>query len=230
MKKKIVCTICFRQGSKGVKNKNIKKINGKPLVYYSLIAAKKSKIFRKIFVSSDSINFLNICKKFGFKDLIKRPKKLSGDKIGKIDVIKHALISAEKKYNIKFDHIIDLDVTSPLRNVNDIKKAYNKFILTNAPNLVTCTHSNRSPYFNMIEVKNSKVQLIRKNYKKYVRRQDTPITYDLNASIYIWKRNCLLKNNLLFQKRTKIYVMPKSRSIDIDDNIDFKIVSNLMKK
>ena len=229
MRKKILCTICIRSGSKGVKNKNIKIINNKPLVYYSFIVAKKTNIFSNIFISSDSKNFLSICKKFGANDLVKRPKILSSDKSGKIEAIKHALIYAEKKYNIRYDYVIDLDATSPLRTVSDIKKAYKKFIKSNSTNLFSVTNSNRSPYFNMVEIKNSKVQLVKRNKKQYLRRQDTPITYDLNASIYIWKRKSLINNKNLIQNKTSIFVMPKSRSIDIDDEFDFKIVSQLLK-
>ncbi len=229
MKKKILCTICIRSGSKGVKNKNIKLINNKPLVYYSYIAAKKTNIFSNIFISSDSKKFLSICKKFGANDLVKRPKILSNDKSGKIEAIKHALIYAEKKYNIEYDYVIDLDASSPLRSVSDIKKAYKKFLKSNSTNLFSVTNSARSPYFNMVEIKNSKVQLVKRNKKQYLRRQDTPITYDLNASIYIWKRNSLINNKKLIQNKTSIFVMPKSRSIDIDDELDFKIVSQLLK-
>ena len=230
MNKKILCTICIRGGSKGIKNKNIKKINGKPLVLYSYEVAKKIKMFEKIFISSDSESFLNICKKFGAKDLVKRPKVLSNDKSGKIEAIRHALQSAENKYNTQYDYIIDLDATSPLRTINDIKEAYKKFLKLNSSNLFSVTNSNRSPYFNMVEIKNTKVQLVKKAKKQYLRRQDTPVTYDLNASIYIWKRKSLIKNKKLIQDKTSIYVMPKSRSIDIDDNFDFKIVSQLLKK
>ena len=81
----------------------------------------------------------------------------------------------------------------------------------------------------MVEIKNSKVQLVKKSKKQYLRRQDTPVTYDLNASIYIWKRESLINNTKLIQNKTSIFVMPKSRSIDIDDTLDFKIVSQLLK-
>tara|TARA_X000000950_G_C13885622_1_gene648684 strand:+ start:1712 stop:2404 length:693 start_codon:yes stop_codon:yes gene_type:complete len=230
MKKKILCTICIRSGSKGVKNKNIKKINGKPLVYYSINIAKKSNLFSNIIVSSDSPRYLNLSKKFGATDLVERPKKLAKDQSGKIVVIKHALKFMEKKYKTIFDYIIDLDATSPLRNVQDIKGAFKKFINTRSSNLFSVTKSHRSPYFNMVEIKGSKVFLIKKTQREYLRRQDTPKTYDLNASIYIWRRDSLLKNKSLFQKATNIYVMPKSRSLDIDEELDFKIVSRLLKK
>ncbi len=228
--KKILCTVCIRSGSKGIKNKNIKKINGKPLVYYSINIAKKSNLFSNIVVSSDSPGYLNLSKKFGATDLVKRPKKLAKDKSGKIVVIKHALKFMEKKYKTIFDYIIDLDATSPLRSVQDIKGALKKFINTRSSNLFSVTKSHRSPYFNMVEIKGSKVILIKKTQREYLRRQDTPKTYDLNASIYIWKRESLLKNKSLFQKSTNIYIMPKSRSLDIDEELDFKIVSKLLKK
>ena len=136
----------------------------------------------------------------------------------------------QKKYKTIFDYIIDLDATSPLRNVQDIKGAFKKFINTRSSNLFSVTKSHRSPYFNMVEIKGSKVFLIKKTQREYLRRQDTPKTYDLNASIYIWRRDSLLKNKSLFQKSTNIYVMPKSRSLDIDEELDFKIVSRLLKK
>ena len=230
MKKKILCTICVRSGSKGIKNKNIKKLNGKPLVYYSINIARRSKIFSKIIASSDSDKILKICKRLGVSDIVKRPKDLSNDRSGKIDAIRHALIFSEKKYKTKFDHVIDLDATSLLRSIQDLKKAYKKFLKTNSSNLFTVSKSNRSPYFNMVEIKKSRVRLVKKTKKKYLRRQDTPITYDLNASIYIWKRQSLLNSTNLIQKKTSIYVMPKSRSFDIDDKLDFKLVSKLLKK
>ena len=80
----------------------------------------------------------------------------------------------------------------------------------------------------MIQVKNNKIQLVKKLKKKIIRRQDAPKLYDLNASIYIWKRKILLRSNKLFRRKTSIYVMPYSRSIDIDHKIDFKIVKSLL--
>ena len=123
---KILCTICARGKSKGLKNKNIKIINGLPLISHTINHAKKSKIFDEIIVSSDSKKILSIAKSFGVKHL-KRPVSLSSDYAGKLDVIKHALKSIEKINCNKYDIIIDLDVTSPLRKISDIKNALSLF-------------------------------------------------------------------------------------------------------
>jgi len=121
--KKVLCTICMRGNSKGLVNKNLKLLNGKPLMYYTINQAKKSKIFDEIVVSSDSQKILNKAKNLKIKNLILRPKKLASDTSGKLPAIKHALLKTENKLNKEFDYIIDLDVTSPLRSINDIKKS-----------------------------------------------------------------------------------------------------------
>ena len=118
---KILCTICARGGSKGLRNKNIKNINGSPLIHHTINQAINSNLFDKIVVSSDSDKILNISNKKKIDYLIKRSKKLSSSSTPKIPVIRNALIEAEKKFNIKFDYIMDLDVSSPLRNLSDIK-------------------------------------------------------------------------------------------------------------
>ena len=230
MIKKILCTICMRGNSKGIKNKNLKTINGKKLLSYTIKAAIDSKIFNEIVVSSDSLKILNTSKKLKIKNLVKRPKKLASDSSGKIPAIKHALIQTEKKLKKKFNYIIDLDATSPLRTKKDIIGAFKKFIQKNADNLVSVTESRKNPYFNIVEVKNSRVQLVKKKSQNILRRQDTPKTYDLNASIYIWKREILLKKKTLYQKKTILYEMPQDRSFDLDNRNDLEIVSFYLKK
>ena len=116
----ILCTICARSGSKGVKNKNIITINKKPLIYYTIKQAKKSSLFTNIVLSTDSLKISKIGKKYGADVFFLRPKSLSKDTTGKISAIRHALIKSEKYYNKNFDYIIDLDVTSPLRFPLDI--------------------------------------------------------------------------------------------------------------
>ena len=117
---KILCTICVRGGSKSVKNKNIKLINNKPLIYYSIQQAKKSNLFEDIVISTDSKKIQNISKSFGVKNFFLRPRFLSTSSAPKIPVIRHALYKAERHYKKKYDYIIDLDATSPLRLVDDM--------------------------------------------------------------------------------------------------------------
>ncbi len=225
---KILCTICARGGSKGVKNKNIKNLNGKPLIYYTIRQAKNSKVFKNIVVSTDSKKIKKISEKYGADCWFKRDKELSNDNASKILVIKDALKKSEKYYNQKFDYVVDLDVSSPLRKVSDIRNSIKDFIKRKYDNLFSVCISRKSPYFNIIEKKNNKFGLIKKK-KNFFSRQKLPLTYDLNASIYIWKREILLRSNSLFNKKTGIYLMPEIRSFDIDSITDFKIVSSLMR-
>tara|TARA_B100000579_G_scaffold414367_1_gene407946 strand:- start:457 stop:1164 length:708 start_codon:yes stop_codon:yes gene_type:complete len=226
----ILCTICVRGGSTNLKNKNIKKINGKPLIYYTIKQAQKSKIFDNIVVSTDSKKIQKIASKYGVKNFFLRPKNLSFSTTPKIPVIRHALNQSEIYFKNKFDIIFDLDVTAPLRLVSDIKKSYRQFLLTNKDLLFSANESRSNPYFNAVVFDKAKnIKPLLKKGSKIKRRQDAPQCFDINASIYIWKRKALLKYDTLYIKKNSIYIMPSSRGIDIDTKHDFKIVSNLMK-
>ena len=224
-KKKILCVICARAGSKRLKNKNLKTILGKPLIFHTINQAKKSKIFNKIIFSTDSEKLRNQAQKFGALAWFNRPKKLSSDKAAKMPVIRHAIIETEKKFNIKFDYICDLDVTSPLRKVSDIKIAFKKFIYSKKDMLISGNKARKNPYFNMIQKnKNNSIRLVSRPKKYIVRTQDAPLVYELNASIYFWKRDACFKQVGPFCKKTFFYEMPYKRSIDIDTITDFKMV------
>lgn len=229
MKKKILCTICARKGSKGLPNKNVLNLFGKPLIYHSLDQAQKIKLFSKIVVSSNSNKILKITKKKA-NYCIKRPEKLSGDHSSKIEVIKHALIESEKKFKIVFDYIVDLDVTSPLRLKKDILDAIKIILKKKGENLVSGYDARRNPYFNQVTYKNKKLSLVCNSKKKIVRRQDVPKIFDLNASIYIWTRKSILTSKKLINNNTIFFKMPYLRSIDIDDKSDFMIVEHIFKK
>ena len=126
--------------------------------------------------------------------------------------------------------MIYLDATAPLRLTEDIINSFKQFKENNNDNLITAMPSRRSPYFNLVEQdKNGKVYLSKKLDSAVVRRQDAPKSYDMNASIYIWKRDIILNENSLFLEKTGLYVMPEERSIDIDNELDFKFVEFLMR-
>lgn len=229
--KSILCTICARGGSKGVKNKNIRLLNGKPLIAYTIETAIKSGIFEHIIVSSDSDEIIEVSKQYGAEVIFKRPDIMATDSMAKLPVIRHALAESEKHYGKTFDYIIDLDATSPLRECDDIIYSYETLIDRSYDNLFTVSEARRSPYFNLVEVtKEGKVKLSKESSLKVVRRQDSPKCYDMNASIYVWIRDTLLERDSLFLDNTGIYIMPEERSIDIDNELDFDIVEYLMKR
>ena len=226
----ILCTICARGGSKGLRNKALKMIYGKPLIAYTVRQAIKSKIFTEVVVSTDSKEIQKLAKKYGAKSWFIRPRKLSNDKSPKIDAIRHAFKNSEKYFNKKFDINIDLDITSPLRTVEDIKKSLTKFKKNkNFNNLISVCYSKKHPYFNMIENSKKGFRVVKKG-RNLFRRQDAPEVFEINASIYIFRRVSLLKKYKLLNKKTTIYIMPRERSVDIDDIYDFNIVKLYMKK
>ncbi len=226
-----ICTICARGGSKGVQNKNIRTLAGKPLIAYTIEQAHACKLFNSIAVSSDSSSILEISKKYGVNLLIKRPIQLATDSASKLDAIKHCVQEVEKMNRESSDIIVDLDVTSPLRVLEDIQGAVNLLERENVPNVITAAPARRSPYFNLVELnKNNAVQLSKPLEKPIVRRQDSPQCYDMNASIYVWQRDSLFNFPTVFNKDTQLFIMPEERSVDIDSELDFEIVELLMKK
>ncbi len=227
---KVLCTICARGGSKGVKNKNIKPINGKPLIAYTIEQAKKSGLFEHVIISTDSDEIAKVSKEYGAEVFFKRSPEMASDTAGKLDVIKDAFIKSEAFYKQEFDYLIDLDATSPLREVADIISAFEQFLRDDNDNLITGMPSRRSPYFNLVEYdENGKVTLSKQLEKSVLRRQDAPSTYDMNASIYIWKRGVILNESSIFLNKTGLYIMPEERSIDIDNELDFKFVEFMLK-
>ena len=226
-----ICTICARGGSKGVKNKNIRELLGRPLIAHSILQAKQSGLFTCIAVSSDSDLILAIAKEWGADFLVKRPVKLATDVAAKLPAVKHCVEKIELETNRNFDTIVDLDATSPLRNIDDIRDAVQLLEENNISNVITGMPSRRSPYFNLVELDEKGIAKLSKPLNNpVVRRQDSPKCYDMNASIYVWNRNSFYNNNSIFNEDTHLYIMPEERSIDIDNEIDFEFVEFLANK
>lgn len=226
-----ICTICARGGSKGVKNKNIRDLAGKPLIAYTINQAQASHLFDVIAVSSDSPEILDIGRKYGADLLVKRPEELATDTAAKVPVIRHCVAEAEQVTGKRFDIVVDLDATSPLRLVEDIQGAVSLLENEKVANVITAAPARRSPYFNLVELgKDGVVRLSKSLEQPIVRRQDSPECFDMNASIYVWQRAALFESPTIFNSDTRLFVMPKDRSTDIDDAIDFQIVELLMKK
>lgn len=224
----ILAVICARGGSKGVKNKNIREINGKPLIYYSLKLLKESNYIDDYIISTDSNNIIKIIEEYDFKAEFKRPNYLALDKVSRIQVIKHAvkwMARKEKIYNI----IVDIGVATPLKTVYDMDKCIELLVDTRASNILTVTPSARNPYYNMVEVINDKVRKV-KDIGLLKDRRDAPSVYDMNDGFNVWQYEVLFSDSSQFNNKTKLYVMPRERSVDIDEEIDFIIAETLMKE
>lgn len=228
---KRLCVICARGGSKGVPGKNIRPIAGKPLLAHSLGQARQTGLFDAIAVSSDSNEILGVARQWGADVLVERPAELAGDAAPKIPVIRHAVQEAEKRAGFQAGLVVDVDATSPLRAVEDIRGCVQLLEQSGAGNVITACRARRSPYFNLIELGSDEVPRLSKPLPAGVfRRQDSPACYDMNASIYVWTRESLFRNDTVFNADTRLFVMPEERSIDIDSELDFEVVEFLMAR
>ena len=228
---KRLCTICARGGSKGVPNKNIRPIGGKPLIGHSVLQAQSSGLFEAIAVSSDSPEILDVSKKFGADYAIFRPQELASDSAPKLPAIQHCVNEVEKISGKSFDVIVDLDVTSPLRLTKDIEGAVRLLEEKNVSNVITGCPARRSPYFNLVERdEDDYVRLSKPPEQIITRRQDAPECFDMNASIYVWKREGLIGRKSIFNADTLLFVMPEERSIDVDHEWEFEYVEFLFNK
>jgi N-acylneuraminate cytidylyltransferase/CMP-N,N'-diacetyllegionaminic acid synthase len=228
---KRICSICARGGSKGVKNKNIRDFLGKPLIAHTIRQARETGLFELVAVSSDSQAILDTARNWGADILINRPAELATDTAAKLPVIQHCMIETEKKAGFQCDVIVDLDATAPLRTVDDICGAVRLLESNNVSNVITGAPARKSPYFNLVEMDGEGfVHLSKPPNAQIFRRQDAPACYDMNASIYVWQREALLRQTSIFDKDTMLYVMPEDRSIDIDSELEFELVEFIANK
>ena len=215
MKKKVLCIIPARKGSKGLRNKNIKKLNKIPLIAWSILTAKKCKLIDEIIVSTDCPKISKIAVKYGAKVPFIRPKKFATDKSSSFSVLKHAIDFFKKKKTL-FDYILMLEPTSPLRDSKDIDFCINKLKKNNIETLVSVTRVvDQHPYFlYSISKKNILKPYVKKQKKLYIRRQDVSPLYYLEGSIYISKTKTLLKEKTWYHKKTQAFEVEKRKSLE----------------
>ncbi|NMM45591.1 acylneuraminate cytidylyltransferase family protein [Rhodospirillaceae bacterium KN72] len=228
---KRLCTICARGGSKGVPGKNVRMLLGKPLIAHTVEQARESGLFDHIAVSSDSDAILNAARDAGADILVRRPDEMALDTSAKLPAIQHCAKSAEAETGIAYDIFCDLDATSPLRDIADIRGAVEMMEAGGCDNVITGAPAHRSPYFNLVERgSDGFVGVCKKLDRELVRRQDAPACFDCNASIYVWTRHSLFEEPSVLGDRTALFEMPESRSRDIDSELDFEIVEFLMRR
>ncbi len=226
---RVVCIIPARGGSKGLKGKNIKDLLGKPLIAYSIEHAKESKYIDRVIVSTEDSVIAEISKKYGAEVPFIRPKELATDDSSAMDVLLHAIDWIESREKDLFDIIVLLHVTAPLRSVKDIDNCIELLVDKKADNVFSVAEANRNPYFNMVEVcQDGMVKLVKNG--NFATRQSAPEVYDMNASIYVWWKDTLKEKKSTLCEKSQIYIMPKERSVDIDDETDFKVAEMFLKE
>jgi N-acylneuraminate cytidylyltransferase/CMP-N,N'-diacetyllegionaminic acid synthase len=227
----MLCTICARGGSKGVVGKNNRDLLGRPMLAWTIEQARATGLFTAIAFSSDSDLLLEGALKAGADIAVKRPDEMATDAAPKLPAIRHCLEQAIAHTGATPEIFVDLDVTSPLRLPSDITGAVKLLQDSGARNVITGAPARRSPYFNLVESRtDGTVGLSKPVDPPITRRQDAPRCYDMNASIYVWRVASFLEKPSVFYPDTQLFEMPEERSVDIDSDLDFKLVELLLRK
>lgn len=217
-----------RGGSKGIKHKNIVKLNGTPLIFYTIAAAKKSKFINKIFVSTDDKKISTMVKQQGISVSHLRPKSISKDTSTNLEVIKHTLKLLDKKENFRPDIITYLQPTSPFRTSKMIDTSIKMLINSNASCILGVKKILNHPYSSFWK-KQKFLKPFKSDFTNYLRRQDLPDLYYPTGSIYTFWRKTLETTDSYYGKRILPYILPEESSIDIDTKFDLFLAESIIK-
>lgn len=224
IKKNILAIIPARGGSKGIKKKNLVKINNSPLIKYTIDSAKKSKFISDLIVSTDSKEIAKYCKKLHVNVPFIRPKYLSTDKASTLDVVLHAEKKYSKLLKKKFDYVLILQPTTPFRARNLIDKSIAKLVKSGAEALVTLSDVGANHPFRMYELSSlNKIKPILKNKTPMLGRQYLPKFYLRSGEIYLVSNKVLKKYKTLLPKNTIGYISNNKTNINIDSYQDLAL-------
>lgn len=219
--KRILGVIPARGGSKGIKNKNIRPLNNKPLIAYTINAAQQSKALSDCIVSTDSLEIKGIAESYGAKVPFLRPKYLSHDTALAIPTIQHAVENYEKDVGYEFDYVVMLQPTTPLRTSDDIDSALLELIEQKADSTISVVDVDNNHPWKMKIVKDGYLHDYIDNEMENPPRQTLPKIYIVNGAIYATKRNVLMLENSFKGKTCIPFIMTSKRSVNIDNIEDF---------
>ena len=230
-KKSVIAIIPARGGSKGLPGKNIKELCGKPLIAWSIAAGLGSQYIDEVMVTTDSDEVARIARIFGASVPFMRPTELASDTATSFEAIKHAIDFYENELHKKFDYIVLLEPTSPLRDESDIDLAIEQLLSSPQASAVVgiCKTESQNPAF--LVKKNGNNFLVGYENKniKVLRRQDISDVYFFEGSVYVSHTETLLAKKTFYHEQTLGYEVPKWKALEIDDLDDFVMVEALMK-
>lgn len=226
----LLITICARGGSKGIPGKNIKMVGGRPLLAYTADAALRyaQKHGGELVLSTDSDEIRRVAAQCGVDCDYRRPDYLAGDVVGKPEAIRDVMLWAEQKYGKRYDYVLDLDVTSPIRTQQDIEECVRR--IQEDPEALTIfsvSPCGRNPYFNQVEEgKDGYCHVVIDG--KFTARQKAPKVYDINGSIYVYRRDALdCDFPRAVTPRSLVYVMDHL-CFDLDEPRDYDYLAFLL--
>ena len=227
---KYIVLICARGDSKGLPGKNIKPLNGTPLIGWSINIAKKIDRVSRIIVSTDSEDIARVALEYGAEVPFMRPKELAQDDSPEWLVWRHAIKYMESNTGENVDAIIVLPATAPLRSVDDVNSCIDLYENEEVDSIITVSAASRNPYFNMIvNDENDYASLVISPESQTIRRQDAPEVYDMTTVAYVVNSDFVKRFNGIFDGKTKSVLIPRERVIDIDDLTDFKVAECLVQ-
>jgi CMP-N-acetylneuraminic acid synthetase len=226
----IIAFIFARGGSKGLPGKNVRLLEGKPLIAWSIEQALASKGIKRVIVSTDSDEIAAIARKFGAEVPFKRPEDLSQDSSPEWGAWRHALNYLQSESGKLPEVMVSVPATAPLRSTKDIESCLALYQEGEAEVVITVSDSQRSPYFNMVKENNDgSVSLIIPPASSTSRRQDAPPVYDITTVCYVLNPEFVLSHNSIFEGRVKAVHVPRERALDIDTLFDFQMAEYMLK-
>lgn len=226
----MIAIIPARGGSKGLPGKNIKKMNDKPLIWYTINSANKSKFVNKIIVSTDDDGIANISKSFGAEIPFMRPKELARDDSLAIDNYIYTIDRLNKEFKYNIGEFIVLQPTSPLRTSLDIDNAIQIFKEKKADSVISVSEVIHPPIWSK---RINEKGILRNCFDIRIdnkNRQEIEKAYMPNGAIFVFKFSLLKEKYSYYSDKTYPYIMPLERSIDIDSKLDFEFAEYLVKK
>ncbi|GKX65523.1 cytidylyltransferase domain-containing protein [Inconstantimicrobium mannanitabidum] len=227
--KNILAIIPARGGSKGLPRKNVKELDGKPLISYTIEEAKKSKYIDRIVVSTEDEEIAKVSKQFGAQVPCLRPQELAEDYSTSVDCVLHMLKWLKYSENYTPDYVCLLQCTSPLRDSDDIDGAIEKIIEIGMDAVVSICEAEVNPYWTTI-LNGDKLEYFLEEGRKITRRQELPKVYRVNGAIYLIETKVFVENKTFEPENLTGFIMNNNRSIDIDNNEDFMLAELLIKQ
>ena len=225
----ILGVIPARGGSKGIKNKNLHNLNGKPLISFTIEAAKKSKLITDFIVSTDSLEIKKVSEEYGAEVPFIRPAHLSNDKALAVPTIQHAVLYAESLKNITYDYIVMLQPTAPLRTHEDIDNSLSKLIEENGDGIISVVDVENYHPIKMKTIKDGMLLDFVNSDLENPPRQSLPPVYIVNGAIYATKRDVFINKNTFKGNHCIPFIMPQNRSSNIDEPQDFIVAEYFLK-
>lgn len=228
--KRVFGVIPARAGSKGVPNKNIKNLGGKPLISYSILEAKKSKYISRFIVSTDSSQIAQISRDFGADVPFLRPEALSTDQAVSVDVVQHALAYVENEQGCVYDYIVLLQPTTPFRSAEMIDTCLEKLDANDVDSVVTMIDVGANHPARMYMIENNRIKSITGESDQMRPRQELPRVFIRSGDVYACKRNTLVSKRSLMGTSTYPVVISDQHNVNLDTELDFIVAEALVKK